>query len=290
LPRKAAVTRIEGTIPALVTAFGDAGQVDVDTMLRHVAWLREHRIETVSALGSTGEGTSLSLSERRAVVERLAPEVGLIAGTGCTSLPETIELSKAAVDLGAAVLVAPPSYYEPSDAGVHDYYRNLFEALPGDARVVLYHIPRFTDVPLSTELLRKLRAEFGEQVAGVKDSGGDLKHTLEWVSALPELTILNGSDATAEPFYAGGGAGTITMLANVLPDTLEHIRQGRADGMQALLAEVRTMVAAFPEIAAVKHLVSVVAGVPASPVRPPLENLDELQARDLEGRFVEIRL
>jgi 4-hydroxy-tetrahydrodipicolinate synthase len=281
--------RIEGTIPALVTLFTSDGSVDVDAMLNHVAWLRDSGIDSVSALGSTGEGTSLSLAERRLVIERLAPEVGLVAGTGCTSLPETIELSRFAVDAGAALLVAPPSYYEPSEAGVLDYFRAVFESLDANAQVVLYHIPRFTDVPLTTGLLTTLRADFGDMLAGVKDSGGDLHHTLQWVHEVAGMAILNGSDATAEPYYEGGGVGTITMLANVLPEALECIRHGRSDGMQALLSEVRTLVAEFPEIAAVKRLLTTVSGLPGGRVRPPLENLDEFQARDLQARFVEIR-
>jgi 4-hydroxy-tetrahydrodipicolinate synthase len=283
------VNRLEGTIPALVTPFDGADGIDVDAMLSHVAWLRERGVTTVSALGSTGEGTSLSLAERRLVIERLAPEIGLIAGTGCTSLPETIELSRFAVHAGAvALLVAPPSYYEPSEIGLLDYFRRFFDALDTDARVVLYHIPRFTDVPLSSDLLATLHDEFGELVAGVKDSGGDLQHTLDWVQAFPRLAILNGSDATAEPYYRAGGCGTITMLANVMPEALERIRREDPDGMQTLLAEVRTLVAEFPEIAAVKQLLTVVAGLSGGTVRPPLEPLDESQAQALETRFREI--
>ena len=56
-------------------------------------------------------------------------------GTGCTSLPETIELSRFATEAGAALLVAPPSYYEADDRGVEDFFRRLFDALPDQASV-----------------------------------------------------------------------------------------------------------------------------------------------------------
>ena len=184
----------------------------------------ERGIETVSALGSTGEGPSLSLDERRRVIEALAPEVGLVAGTGCTSLPETIELSRFAAEAGAALLVAPPSYYEADDRGVDDFFLRLFDALPDQASVLLYHIPRFTGTPVSSDLLLELRDRYGSMAAGAKDSSGDLEHARAWLEEFPDLAILNGSDVFAEEHYAAGGRGTITMLANVFPEELEGIR------------------------------------------------------------------
>ena len=280
------MTALSGTIPALITPFDDRGELDLDAMRRHVAWLREHGIETVSALGSTGEGPSLSLDERRRVIEALAPEVGLVAGTGCTALPETIELSRLATEAGAALLVAPPSYYEADERGVEEFFLRLLESLPSEARVLLYHIPRFTGVPVSSGLLRDLLGRYGSIVAGAKDSSGDLEHARTWLAEFPDLAILNGSDVFATEHYAAGGRGTITMLANVFPEELERIRTGRGDGgEQDRLRTARALVAQLPEIAAVKHLAHRRAGLPQSPVRPPLRNLVPEERRRLDERL-----
>jgi 4-hydroxy-tetrahydrodipicolinate synthase len=286
---------IAGTIPALLTPLTDGGvEVDLDLLDRHVAWLHERGVRCVSPLGTTGEGPSLSLAERKSVLERLSVHpsgMALLAATGCTALPETVELSRFALENGAAgLLVAPPSYYPPTTGGTTAYFRSLFEALPRSARVFLYHIPSHTDVPIEDETLQALSDRYSAMLAGAKDSGGDVEHAIGWMHAFPQLTILNGSDATAARAYEAGGRGTITLLANVLPEELEGIRAGEdVERRQRFLAEVRELVGEFPRHAALKHLLHLVSGLPRSSVRPPLEELTEEQADLLETRFSDLR-
>jgi len=285
---------IEGTIPALLTPLTAGGaEVDLEALEEHVAWLAERGARCVSPLGSTGEGPSLSLAERVRVLERLArhpARVALLAGTGCTSLPETIELSRRALELGVAgVLVAPPSYYAVTTAGTTAYYARLLDALPPEARVFVYHIPGLTDVSIEDETLREL----GPRIAGAKDSAGDPTHTARWVRDHPGLTILSGSDAAAAAHYAAGGRGTITMLANIFPEELDRIRQDpggeEAARTQRFLAAVRGLVGEFPRHAALKHLLHVVSGLPRASVRPPLDELTPEQIHALETRFTTLR-
>ena len=287
---------IAGTIPALLTPLGDGGGApDLELLDAHVAWLHERGIRCVSPLGTTGEGPSLSLAERTRIVERLAGHASgmrILPGTGATALPETIELSRLAVRAGAVgILVAPPSYYDAFDVrGVTEYFIRLFDSLKEDARVVLYHIPRHTGIPIADETLRELGARFGPMLVGVKDSGGDFEHTRRWLREFSELTILNGSDATAAAAYEAGGRGTITMLANVFPEELERIRRGETvEATQRFLRDVRELVGELPRHAALKHLLHVVSGLPRSSVRAPLQELDEDHKAALETRFNEMR-
>ena len=287
---------IGGTIPALLTPLTAGGaEPDLGVVDEHVAWLHERGIRCVSPLGTTGEGPSLTLAERTRVVERLASHpsgMQLLPGTGATALPETVELSRHAVEAGAvAILLAPPSYYDAFDVrGVTEYFVRVFDQLPQEARVVLYHIPRHTGIAITDETLRELRERYGDMLAGVKDSGGDFEHTRRWLSDFPELAILNGSDATAAAAYEAGGRGTITMLANVFPEELERIRRGEdVEATQAFLREVRELVGELPRHAALKHLLHLVSGLPRSSVRPPLQELDDDQRTTFETRFHEIR-
>ena len=134
---------IDGVVPAILTPFRQ-GAVDLGLLDEHLRWLTARGIRCVNAMGTTGEGPSLSLVERRAIVERVASgPTDFIAGTGCTNLPETIELSRFALAAGAlAVLVVPPTFYDAQD--LLGWYDGLFDALPDDERVLLYHIPRFS--------------------------------------------------------------------------------------------------------------------------------------------------
>ena len=286
---------IGGTIPALLTPFTTNGaEVDTDLMDEHVAWLHERGVRCVSPMGTTGEGPSLALGERKHVIESLAAHpsrMAFLPGTGCTNLPETIELSRFAVEHGAAgLLVAPPSYYPPAPAGTTRYYARLFEALPDDARVFLYHVPSHTGVPVEDETLRALGERFGPMLAGAKDSGGSFEHTVGWLHAFPHLTILNGSDASAARAYAAGGPGTLTMLANIFPEELESIREGEnVDEAQRFLSALRALVGEFPRHSALKHLLHLVARLPRSSVRPPLEELTPAGAALLETRYTTLR-
>jgi 4-hydroxy-tetrahydrodipicolinate synthase len=286
--------RPAGTIPALLTPFTTRGEVDLGLLDAHVAWLHERGVRTVSPLGTTGEGPSLALAERKQVIERLAAhpsELALICGTGCTALPETIELSRFAVERGAQILVAPPWYYDPFDErGVTEYFTRVLGTLPPSARVFLYHIPRQTGVPIADETLRALAGRFGPMLAGVKDSGGDFEHTRAWLRDFPELTVLSGSDATAAAAYEAGGRGVLTMLGNIFPEELEQIRQGVAvEERQRFLAAARELVQEVPRHAALKQLLHLVSGLPHSAVRPPLQELDEEQSRYFSARFNELR-
>jgi 4-hydroxy-tetrahydrodipicolinate synthase len=285
----------QGTVPALATPFTAGGAaVDLEGLDAHVTWLAERGVRTVSPLGTTGEGPSLSLDERMAVIERLAEHpsgVRLLPGTGCTALPETIELTRFAVAHGAAaVLVAPPWYYDATPAGTTRYFEALLAELPSHARVLLYHIPAVTGVPIADETLHELSRRFGPLIAGAKDSSGDIDHSARWIAEFPELAIFPGSDSLAARAAELGAAGTITLLGNVFPEELDAIRAGDAvAARQRFLAEVRALTQQFPRHAALKHLLHVVSGLPRAAVRPPLEELTAEQEADFESRFHELR-
>jgi 4-hydroxy-tetrahydrodipicolinate synthase len=277
---------IEDVVPAILTPFRN-GVVDDGLLDEHMAWLADRGIRCVNAMGTTGEGLSLSLAERKALVERVAAgPLDFIAGTGCTSLPETIELSRHALTHGArAALVVPPTYYAAQD--LLGWYSALFEALPEDGLVFLYHIPRMS-YPIEDELIDALRARFGPMVAGMKDSSGDLEHALEWRRRYPDLTVASGDDALAAGFFGAGGTAMITAMSNVVPDELLAIRHGDS-GPQEYVTAVKALCHTVPREAALKLLLHVVSGIPRAEVRPPLAELTPEQERAVARTFAELR-
>jgi 4-hydroxy-tetrahydrodipicolinate synthase len=273
---------IAGTIPALVTPFRDGGRtLDLDSMDAHVSWLAEQGVTCVSPLGTTGEGASLSLDERKSVIARLLEHpsrTAVLPGTGTNALPETIELSRFALDRGAVgVLVIPPWYFPASTTGTVRYFAELIAALP-QPRVFAYHIPAFSRVPVPDEVLRL------PGVTGVKDSAGDLAHTRSWLREFDSLTVLSGNDTHAAAMYADGAPGTLTMLANVFPDRLEAIRRGEdVEENQRFLVGARDVVDSVPRHAALKYLVHRRVGVARSAVRAPLDELAPNDERVLDA-------
>ena len=162
--------------------------------------------------GTTGEGPSFSARERldlwRAALEIRVTHPGfrLFAGTGTPSLDETIQLTRAAFDLGfEAAVVLPPYFFRqaPEDGLIAWYEAVLRRAVPVGGTLLGYHIPGVSGVPLSLDLLSRLRDRY-PQFAGIKDSSADRG----WAQALgtrfgSELFVLNGTDSlldgTADP-------------------------------------------------------------------------------------------
>jgi 4-hydroxy-tetrahydrodipicolinate synthase len=276
---------VAGVLPAILTPFTD-GEVDLDLLGEHIDWLHDWGIRCVNLMGTTGEGQSLSLEERERLIRFMSgSKLDFIAGTGCTALPETIALSRYAVEHGArAVLVVPPSYFDPGD--LTGWFTALFEALPDHARVMLYHIPRLT-YPVTDETIRVLLERFGPMLDGMKDSSGDLEHALRWKAEFPGLTVANGNDAAAGPFFAAGGRAVITACSNVLPGELEALREGD-ESPQAFVAGVRELVFGLPTHAALKLLLHVVSGIARSSVRPPLAELTREQETLVATTFAEL--
>ncbi len=276
--------RLGGIIPAVVTPFGEGGgQTDFKWMERHLTFLREAGVHGVLACGTTGEGPSLGLSERKEVIDTCLENRGtmaVMAGTGCASLTDTVELSRYAVERGVdAVLVVPPFYFKnPSEEGLAAYYRALLRALPAQARLALYNIPGFSAVEVTDGLLDQLSADFPQQVSGIKDSSGSLERTLAYIERHPRLATWAGDEGTAAAALKGGACGVISALANVFPDVMldlwrAHQRGEELGRYDASIQRLKHAVGRHSPPVAAKSLLEGVHGFPPSSVRPPLVDL-----------------
>ncbi len=97
-------------------------------------------------------------------------------GTGACAPPDTVELTRAAVDMGVAgVLMLPPFYYKGvPDDGLFAFYSDVIQRVGGEAlRICLYHIPPVARVPITLDLIERLLNEYPGTGAGIKDSSGE---------------------------------------------------------------------------------------------------------------------
>lgn len=239
------MTRLTGVFAASVTPFDPAsGEVDHAWIPRHLAYLRQKGGDGVVPLGTNGEGPSLSLGERKAIIDTVlatvdsGPAAGLavVPGTGCASLVDTVDLTRYALAAGAdAALVVPPFFFKNvSPAGVLAYYRRLCDAAlqPGQ-QLLLYHFPKMSAVPISDEVVAGLQESHPGCVAGVKDSSGDIDSVRHWAPQFPWLRVFAGSDTLATEAYRAGVAGTITASANVVPHLIQAVRRAVQAGQDA---------------------------------------------------------
>ncbi|PKA40481.1 4-hydroxy-tetrahydrodipicolinate synthase [Rhizobium sullae] len=210
----------QGSIPALVTPFTDAGLVDEASFAAHVDWQIREGSSGLVPVGTTGESPTLSHAEHKRVVEicieAAAKRVPVMAGAGSNNTREAIELAQHAEKAGAdAVLVVTPYYNKPTQKGLIAHFSAVAEAvrLP----IYIYNIPGRSVVDMTPETMGAL-AKAHSNIVGVKDATGKIERVSEQrITCGKDFRQLSGEDATALGFNAHGGVGCISVTANVAP-------------------------------------------------------------------------
>jgi 4-hydroxy-tetrahydrodipicolinate synthase len=251
-------------------------------------------------LGTTSEANSFSLSERLAMLDALGtagiPGARLIPGTGCCAIPDTVALTRKAMEIGAAgVLMLPPFYYKPvTDDGLFAAYAEVIERV-GDRRlkVYLYHIPQNTGVPITHGLIERLIAAYPDTVVGIKDSAGDFDNMAAMCRRFPGFRVFSGSDAFLLPLLRAGGVGAITACNNVAAAVSARVhaewRTDRGTAAQEELGAIRAIIQSFPLIAALQDIVARASGDAGwRRQRPPLEPLADAQADALMAKLASV--
>lgn len=280
--------RIRGLWCAMLTPVDRAGRLDAARFAKHAQALLAADVDGVAPFGTTGEGPSFSVGERRAGLDALL-RAGvmprqLIAATGCASATDALDLTRHA--LGAGVprcLVVPPFYFKdvPDDA-VFGFYAGLIDSA-ADARLRLYayHIPQFSGVPVSPAVLGRLADAYPGIVAGVKDSAGDWANTARLLERVPQLDILVGHEPHLPRLMRAGGAGTICGVANVYPGIVRALLTRDVAGTdEARLQRFLDVLFRFPFVPAFKAIKAAQASDPEwRAVRTPWLTLPD-RARD----------
>jgi len=216
--------RINGVYSATLTPVDKELNINNRAFHSHVDWLLRNGCHGVALFGTTGEATSFSVAERMQALDLLLADgidpKRLLVGAGCCALSDSVALARHALSNGCNnVLMLPPFYYKgASDAALAASYAAVFERVADPAlRVVLYHFPRLSGVPVTEGLVASLVQDFPETVVGLKDSGGDFDNTLKMINAFPSMNIFPGSERFLAEGLRLGGAGCITATGNVNP-------------------------------------------------------------------------
>ncbi len=210
----------QGSIPALVTPFTEAGAVDEKAFADHVEWQIAEGSSGLVPVGTTGESPTLSHAEHKRVVELCVQvankRVPIIAGAGSNNTKEAIELAQHAEKVGAdALLVVTPYYNKPTQKGLIAHFSAIADAV--SLPIFIYNIPGRSVVDMSPETMGLL-ARAHKNIVGVKDATGKLERVSDQrITCGAEFIQLSGEDATALGFNAHGGAGCISVTANVAP-------------------------------------------------------------------------
>ncbi len=270
--------KVEGVYVANVTPFRDDASlsVDVDSYLAHVSWLDEMGVRGIVPFGTNGEGPSVALHEKLAVLEALfesEPPVQIIPAVMEGNLPDTLEVLRALDDYpAAAVLVLPPYYFKPATSeGLERFYEPVLAATRHP--VIAYHIPKYA-VPIPEEVVE------GLPVWGVKDSGGEPGYA-ETILGTGKGVLIGTEDDLWRRLNLGA-QGVISALANFIPEKIlemhEKVKSGDETGGKALseqLQKARAMTKEYASPAVLKKLAGARHGAPMGTVRPPFVPVPE---------------
>lgn len=282
---------------ALTPLVKDASSPDLEAVAPYLAFLASRGCHGALLFGTTGEGPSFSPAERSAVwqtalqVRQQYSDFRLLAGTGTPSLTETIDLTRAAFDLGFDGVVTLPPYYfrKATDDGLFDWFARVIQkSVPKDGYLFGYHFPGVAGIGFSVDLLKRLKDSFPVQFAGIKDSSHDAAFTEALGKTFgADLAVFTGNDADLTFAIQHHAAGCITAPANLLSSDLREIydayqkpgftkKPGFSHTAQERVTHQRHILDKYPPFPpTLKALVHRLHGLPRWPVRPPLVELGE---------------
>ncbi len=294
--------RDAGVLAPVVTPFDKDLRPDAGRLVRHCRWLLSNDVG-LAVFGTNSEANSLSTGEKLellgALIDAGLPAARMMPGTGCCALPDSVELTRAAVGYGCmGVLMLPPFYYKNvSDEGLYRNYAEIIDRVADSRlRIYLYHIPPIAQVPITLTLIERLLRDFPGTIAGVKDSSGDWSNTRAMLEQFQPhgFDVFAGSERFLLDTVRHGGAGCISATANVNPAPIAHLaktwRTEDADQQQSALNEIRGVFEGYVMIPGLKSAIAHFASDESwVRVRPPLVEMPKARREELIGALTDKR-
>ncbi len=222
-----------GVIPAITTPFHQDMTVDHAFLARHCQWLVDNGCTGVVALGSLGEGATLTAEEKREVLETCVAAIGdrafVVAGVSALSTSDAVAIAKTAEAAGChGLMVLPPYVYVGDWREMKAHVSAVMAATPLSA--MLYNNPIAYKVDFLPEQVAELMASC-PTLHAIKESSADIRRIAALQALLGEqLEILCGvDDLIVEAVYAGA-VGWIAGLVSAFPkesvDLFQFAQQG----------------------------------------------------------------
>lgn len=272
--------KLNGIFPAVPTPFDTEGNLSTDKLKENFNYWNQFDLRGYLLLGSNGEMVMLSQKERLEVLEAARAVIPgdkiMLAGTGCQSTRETIELTKEAARIGAdAALVLNPFYYknQMTRKALENHYFSVADGSP--IPLLIYNMPASTGIDMDADMVVSLSGH--QNIIGLKDSGGNLVKT-ETVMDLAESTlqVMAGSAGFLLPALSAGAAGGILALANIAPQQCINLYKAFCSGEketsgdpQSKIMELNTAVTRQWGVPALKAAMDFI-GLYGGPARKPL--------------------
>jgi 1-pyrroline-4-hydroxy-2-carboxylate deaminase len=275
----------KGVMPAITTSFDERGNLDQEFLADHGRWLVENGCTGIVALGSLGEGATLSFDEKLAVlrtfVKALHGQAPVVAAISSLTTAESVALAKAAQEIGCdGLMILPPYVYKGDWREMKAHVASVLAATP--LSCMLYNNPISYGTDFLPGQIRELSEE-NQNLAAVKESSADVRRVSAIRALLGDrLAIFVGVDDAIVEGIGVGATGWIAGLANALPRESADLFRYASEGKSAQAFELYRWflpllrLDTVPKFVQLIKLVQQELGVGSARVRPPkLELLGE---------------
>ncbi|WP_235599989.1 dihydrodipicolinate synthase family protein [Alkalihalobacillus trypoxylicola] len=245
---------IKGVIPPISTIFLEDGTFDEVGMSRLIENLISRHVDGLFFLGTGGEFSQLSLSQRKEIAEfavkKVDKRVPVLIGTGATSTDDVISLNEHAYSIGAdAVVVINPYYLKLSEEKLLEHYHLI--AKKSKLPILLYNFPALTGQDLSPDLVSSLVAEH-QNIVGIKETVSDIGHVREMIIKTkkinPHFSVLCGFEDLLLNSLSLGGDGIISASGNFAPEWSTGLIHSYHEGDYEKVMSLQRHLVYIPEI------------------------------------------
>ncbi len=276
-----------GIFPPIVTPFETSGEIAHDKMILNIEKWNQTPLKGMVVFGSNGEYPYLTSEEKiqilETVVKHARDDMIIIAGTGCESTRETIEMTNKAAKVGAhTALVLTPNYYSGamSSKALANHFKIVADQ--ADLPILIYNVPKFTGINTSVSLIEELSRH--ENIIGIKDSTGNVSQLAEILEKTPDqFQTLVGTAGALMGALSLGCVGGILAMANIAPqecvEMQQLLKEGKTDEaakLQRRIAPVNTAITATYGVSGLKAAMDILGyygGPPRLPMLPASEEV-----------------
>ena len=299
---------LSGIIAAPFTPFGENGALNLSPIPRYAERLAADGVAGAFVCGTTGEGSSLTEAERRAVAGTWCMHrpkgLKVIVHVGHNSRDESVALAAHAQDHGAdAIATLAPHFFRP--ASIDDLLDWCVPVAAAAPRIPFYyyHMPAMAGADFAmAEFLPRAAARI-PNLGGIKFTHENLlDYGMTLDAAKDQYAILAGRDEILLSFLALGAEGAVGSTYNYAAPIFTRIIAAyrerdlkQAQDWQAIVRRFVSLIVKAGGMAANKALMGLVTGIECGPVRSPLRNLTRAQveafrvALDQGGFFAALR-
>lgn len=219
---------LSGIMTAIVTPLNADRSLNEEQLKKLIDFQIDHKVQSLLALGGTGEYTALSAEVRRQTVDAAVKfadgRLPVVIGNLETGIGESIAFTRYCADAGAdAVMVMTPYYVHASQQGLIDFYMELDQSV--DIPLLVYNIPYRTCVNMTADTLEYLTGHM-KHLVGIKECNNSPAQAIDMIRRVgSKINFLSGEEFLSVMLMALGAKGAVMASANLIPDVWVKIHR-----------------------------------------------------------------